>query len=175
MSDEEWKSRPTVVEQGIKEMKIKGEISSDEEVYDTIRVACLGDGESSVSSTGNNSPVRTNTSTTQSPKKKVHNHPTSPTPIYKENEEIRGSETLVKMEPGQPPKLARVSTQKVMVRSPQLFHDYEDKTQEAKSVFEVITQCSYSAKYLGATEHAMDCDCAEEWGKTNNSLKMRIL
>ena len=168
------------MEQGIKEMKIKGEVSSDEEVYDTIRVAgpvCLGDGESSASSTGNNSPVRTNTSSTQSPKKKEQNHPTSPPLKNEEHEEIQGSEIVVKMEPGQPPKLARVSTQKVMVRSPQLFHDYEDKTQEAKSVFEVITQCSYSAKYLGATEHAMDCDCAEEWGKTNDSLslKMRIL
>ena len=169
MSDEEQENKPKVVERGIREMKIKGEESSDEEVYGTIRVANLGDDESV--GTESNSPVKMDTSTSQSPKetKQIDLH--SPSSSKEEHEESRGGEIVVKMEPGQQPKLARVSSQKVMARSPQLFFDYEDKTQEAKGVFEVITECTYSVKYLGATEHAMDCDCAEEWGKINDSLK----
>ena len=171
MSDEEQDGRPKIVEQRIKEMKIKGEESSDEEAYGTIRVATPR-GDESVG-TASNSPVKMDTSTTQSPREKRRNglHSSSSSSCKEEHEETVGGEIIVKMEPGQQPKLARVSTQKVVARSPQLFHHYEDKTQEAKGVFEVITECSYSVKYLGATEHAMDCDCAEEWGKLNDSLK----
>lgn len=80
-------------------------------------------------------------------------------------EKIVGGEVIVKMEPGQPPKLARSSSHKIPSRPAQLFSDYESKTEEAKGVFEVIPTCTYSFKYMGATEHGMDCDCSEEWGK----------
>ena len=80
-------------------------------------------------------------------------------------EEIVGGEVTVKMEPGQPPKLARSSSQKIPSRPVQIFSDHESKTEESKGVFEVIAACVYSNKYMGATEHGMDCDCAEEWGK----------
>ncbi|BDD61998.1 histone methyltransferase set2 [Monascus purpureus] len=77
-------------------------------------------------------------------------------------EKIRGDVT-VKLEPGQPPKLARSSSQKVVARPPQLFLDLPDSTEEARSSFETLEVCTYANKYMGYTEHAMECDCAEEW------------
>lgn len=86
------------------------------------------------------------------------------------SEEIVGGEVIVKMEPGQPPKLARSSLHKIPSRPAQLYHDYPSKTEEAKGVFEVIPTCTYSSKYMGATEHGMDCDCSEEWGKAHSTF-----
>lgn len=81
------------------------------------------------------------------------------------SEEIVGGEVMVKMEPGQPPKLARSSSQKIPSRPVQIFSDHASKTEESRGVFEVIPACVYSNKHMGATEHGMDCDCSEEWGK----------
>lgn len=81
-------------------------------------------------------------------------------------EEIVGGEITVKQEPGQPPKLSRSISQKIVARPPPVFDDYEDKIKEARESFEVIPECSYSSKYIGSSEHdSMDCDCAEEWGR----------
>lgn len=99
---------------------------------------------------------------TQSPVKTSHS-PHSPD-IYK-GEEMVGGKVTLKMEPGQPPKLARSSSQKITSRPLQLFTDYDNKTEEAKAVFETIPTCVYSSRFMGATEHGMDCDCSEEWGK----------
>ena len=168
MSDEEQERKPDFVEAGIKEMKLKTEDSSDEEAYGTIRVAAFED--ESVSKDDSSSPMHLDTkSTTQSPRK-ASSGLRSPTSAKEEYEEVVGGEITVKLEPGQPPKLARSATQKVIARSAPLFHDYPDKTEEATKAFQVITECIYSVKYLGSTEHAMDCDCAEEWGKMNRHL-----
>ncbi|KAK7711727.1 histone methyltransferase set2 [Botryosphaeria dothidea] len=80
-----------------------------------------------------------------------------------ELEEILGGDITVKMEPGKGPKLARSTSQKVISRPPPLFMDAEDKTEEAKGTFDVIESCTYGNKYMGSTEHALECDCAEEW------------
>lgn len=90
----------------------------------------------------------------------------SPAP-KSEDEETVGGEVTLKLEPGKPPKLARSTSHKVERRAPQLFDDYEDKTNEAKSTFSILTECTYANKYLGTTEHALECDCVEEWGKYN--------
>ena len=101
-------------------------------------------------------------SSTQSPTKASRSPDGSHASI---SEEIVGGEVMVKMEPGQPPKLARSSSQKIPSRPVQIFCDHESKTEESKRVFEVISACVYSNKHMGATEHGMDCDCSEEWGK----------
>ena len=88
------------------------------------------------------------------------------------SEEIIGGEVIVKMEPGQPPKLARSSSRRIPSRPAQLYHGYPSKTEEAKGVFEVIPACTYSSKYMGATEHGMDCDCSEEWGKAQSTYSL---
>lgn len=77
-----------------------------------------------------------------------------------------GGGIVVKLEPGEPPKLTRSSSQKVVPRPPQLFSDLPDYTKEAQKTFEIIENCQYANKYMGYTEHAMECDCAEEWGET---------
>lgn len=46
-----------------------------------------------------------------------------------------------------------------------LFDEMPDSTMEARSTFSLMETCTYANKYLGYTEHAMECDCAEEWGK----------
>ncbi|EKG19683.1 WW/Rsp5/WWP [Macrophomina phaseolina MS6] len=80
-----------------------------------------------------------------------------------EREEILGGDITVKMEPGKGPKLARSTSQKVVSRPPTLYLDAEDKTEESKGTFDVIENCTYGNKYMGSTEHALECDCAEEW------------
>jgi histone-lysine N-methyltransferase SETD2 len=101
----------------------------------------------------------------------IKSRTSSLTPIKSENgdstakEEKVGGDITVKMEPGQPPKLSRSSSQKVVAQPPQLFLHLPDSTAEAQSTFEVMETCTYANKYMGYTEHAMECDCAEEWGK----------
>lgn len=80
-------------------------------------------------------------------------------------EEKVGGDIIVKLEPGQPPKLTRSSSQKVVPRPPQLFAHLPDSTAEAQATFDLMDACTYANKYMGYTEHAMECDCAEEWGK----------
>ena len=90
----------------------------------------------------------------------------SPCTDSERHEEIIGGNITLKQDPGQPPKLSRSTFQKIVTSSPRLYDDEEDKTKEAKGTFQVISECSYSSKYIGSTEHdSMDCDCAEEWGK----------
>ncbi|KAL9125448.1 MAG: hypothetical protein Q9217_005346 [Psora testacea] len=107
-------------------------------------------------------------SASQSPAKKDPS--TQPaTPSLEKHMELVGGEVTVKMEPGQPPKLARSSSQKILTGPPRLFHESADKLEEAQGDFEIIPSCIYSNKYIGSTEHgSMDCDCLEEWDAYNN-------
>ncbi|KAJ6171689.1 hypothetical protein N7470_000756 [Penicillium chermesinum] len=84
-------------------------------------------------------------------------------PPKNEPEEKIGGNIVIKQEPGQPPKIARSASQKVVPRPPQLFAHLPDSTKEALATFEQITECIYANKNMGYTEHAMDCDCDEEW------------
>jgi [histone H3]-lysine36 N-trimethyltransferase len=83
----------------------------------------------------------------------------------KDSKDKVGGGNLRKMEAGQPPKLARSSSSKVVSRVAPLFAHLPDATMDAKSSFSVLESCTYSNKFLGYTEHAMECDCSEEWGK----------
>lgn len=86
-------------------------------------------------------------------------------------QETVGADIVVKQEPGQPPKLARGFSQKVVVpQSRQLFTHLPDSTDHALDTFERIEACWYANKNMGYTEHAMECDCAEEWGKSSELL-----
>ena len=160
--------KPALVEEGLKEMKIKNGDSSDEEVQDTIVVEAVKHELVVQSGTSNaigakpatQLPKR-NASGTQSPVKAEDGH-----------REVVAGEITVKLEPGQPPKLARTPSKNIVARCAPIFDTYEDKTEEATGVFQLLTECTYSAKYLGSTEHAMECDCAEEWGKKDPVIYM---
>ena len=91
----------------------------------------------------------------------------SPSTGSEKHEEVVGGDVTVKLEPGQPPKLARSSSQMILSKPAPLFHHHPSKTEESKNTFQVLEQCSYTSKYIGSTEHgSMDCDCTEEWGKS---------
>ena len=161
--DDEQSKKPEVVEEGIKSMKLKNGDASDEEGHGTIRVGEIK--KEASTSNGTISPRKADTrSATQSPVKSLAASQ-SPDMAKSEDEETVGGDVTVKMEPGQPLKLARTSSQKIVPRAAPLFNEYPDKTEEAKDTFQVIPACIYSNKYIGSTEHAMECDCAEEWGK----------
>ena len=116
----------------------------------------------SASASGHNTPHSAKRES-RSPVKSNHK---SGSPFIKgDGEEMVGGEVTLKLEPGKPPKLSRSTSHKVEKRPPPLFFDHEDRTSEATSTFSVLDHCSYANKYLGTTEHALECDCAEEWGK----------
>ncbi|KAK9795742.1 hypothetical protein SCARD494_04713 [Seiridium cardinale] len=61
-------------------------------------------------------------------------------------------------------KLSRKASQKMVPRPSALFGDSPDVTDEACGHFQLIPDCLYGSKSLGASEHdTLDCDCAEEW------------
>ncbi|KAF2205426.1 hypothetical protein GQ43DRAFT_446049 [Delitschia confertaspora ATCC 74209] len=113
-------------------------------------------------------PQSASRSTTQSPSKQQS--PNESPSEKGEQEEVVGGDITLKMEPGKAPKLSRTASQKVAARPPPLFLDLPDATAEASRTFQVLPECSYGAKHMGTTEHALECDCAEEWDvatKTN--------
>lgn len=85
------------------------------------------------------------------------------------HEEVLGGEITLKMEPGKAPKLSRTASHKIVSRPPPLYLDLPDSTAEAKETFEVLPECHYANKNIGTTEHALECDCSEEWGKPPNT------
>ena len=123
-----------------------------------------GDIKEEMSTSGTNTPKSfTRKSSSSSPVKSLKSTP-SPDMDAEKKEEIVGGEITVKLEPGKPPKLSRSSSQKITSRPAPLFDEYPDHTDEAKSAFQVIPECIYSNKFIGSTEHGMECDCADEWG-----------
>ena len=113
------------------------------------------------------SPSRTKTNSRSQSPKRQQSSSHSPVPVKEEHTEFIRGQVTVKAELAQAPKLSRSSSQKVTSRAPPMFKHLEDRTSEAKSRFQVINECTYASKYLGYTEHAMECDCAEEWGKSS--------
>ena len=86
--------------------------------------------------------------------------------VKKQPDELNGHATP-KMEPEEdlkPLKAQRSSKSQIVPRVAALFDHLPDATAEATSTFTVMECCTYSNKYLGYTEHAMECDCSEEWG-----------
>lgn len=155
---------PTGVADELREARIKSEDLEEEALRPT-------KGEDEVkkefSENGNLPTSATDASLDNwSPRKNGLQDMSSPEPI-KEPVEVVGGDVTVKQEPGQPLKLARSSTQKVPMRSAQLYDHLPDATAEATKAFQLMTSCSYTPKYLGDTEHAMECDCAEEWGESD--------
>lgn len=71
-----------------------------------------------------------------------------------------------KMESISPVKENRSASRKGIPRVAPLFDHLPDATPEATSAYLPLELCTYANKYLGYTEHAMECDCAEEWGKS---------
>lgn len=155
------------VQEDIKDMKIKSGNSSDHDIEDTIEAGKSIKKE--LRASRSSSQIKGEpTSRSRSPVRRSES-----TPPYDEaadedgdDTEVVGGNVILKDEPGQPLKVERQPTKKQDKKPPALFDHYEDATEEAKSTFELLEACTYTAKWLGASgESAMDCDCAEEWGK----------
>ena len=165
MDDNEQTQVPPIVQGGLKKMHMKKEIFPGEMgmmIVESFKEENTNSPRPSPTKSSTHSPI---------PSEKPLQSPD----IMKEGHgESLGGEVVVKMESGNPPKLARSSSQRTTARSPPLFHSYEDKTEESKDHFQIIPACVYSSKYIGSTEHAMECDCTEEWGKTVELLVFTI-
>lgn len=97
--------------------------------------------------------------------------------MKKQSDEMNGHDTP-KMEPEEdvkPLKASRSTKSQVVPRVAPLFDHLPDATTEATSSFALMESCTYSNKYLGYTEHAMECDCSEEWGRCYLSVQMNSL
>lgn len=161
MDDNKQSQAPPIVQGAMKEMNMKKGISPSQvgmTIVELFKENTISPRPTAAKSS-NQSPI--------SSEKPLQ----SPNAIKEGHEESLGGEVLVKMESGLPLKLARSSSQKTIARSPPLFHSYEDKTVESKDHFQLIPACVYSSKYIGCTEHAMECDCTEEWGKRLPALR----
>ena len=149
------------IETGVKDIRLENEGIAKER--GSIRSEDLKQGSPETSSS---SPRDINMkSTSQSPLKNGHTSGAS-TPGDENREQVVGGDITLKMEPGEPPKLSRSTSQKIVARSPASFNDHPDKTEESRKHFEMLPACTYANKYIGASQHQyMDCECAEEWGK----------
>ncbi|KAI5367715.1 putative WW domain, SET domain, Post-SET domain, AWS domain, Set2 Rpb1 interacting [Septoria linicola] len=147
------------LESEVREMHLKEE--EDDLDMDTIPVSAGAAKEvTSGTTSGNGTPPGVQRQSRSPVKQKFDAE--SPA-IKSDDEETVGGDVTLKMEPGKPPKLLRTTSHKIEKRSPRLFFDHEDSTDESKGTFEVLPQCTYANKHLGTTEHALECDCAEEW------------
>lgn len=154
------------IESDVKDMHIKEEVGDLQMDMDNSEGGAAlkqeRSGSQRLSRNGTSTPQATGGSTRSSAR--PQSAAESPAESVDEEETV-GGDIVLKQEPGKAPKLTRSTSHKVEKKPPPLFLDYEDKTGEATSTFEVIPQCTYANKYLGTTESALECDCAEEWGK----------
>lgn len=98
----------------------------------------------------------------------VHSRASSTSSIAKKphaTEEEEEKKVDVKPEPTPAAKPNRSAGRKAVPRVAPLFDHLPDATDEATGTFTVLDACTYANRYLGYTEHAMECDCPEEWGK----------
>ncbi|PGG95870.1 hypothetical protein AJ79_09829 [Helicocarpus griseus UAMH5409] len=152
--------QPEAVADAVTAMKIKRDNSPDSTPIDNIAATDSADDHANGTvSVKKASPAK---SSSRSKSQSETSSPTEKSEDELPEEKVAGSIT-VKLEPGQPPKLARTSSQKVVPRAAPLFNHLPDSTEEATSTFQLMDSCTYASKYMGYTEHAMECDCTEEW------------
>lgn len=156
-------SKREPLESEVQDLHLKEEDSDTE--MDNITVAVKAETPASAGASSANTPtLPSNKRPPRSPIKMPQSAIQSPT-VKSDLEQIIGGDVTIKQEPGKPPKLSRTTSRKVERRPPPLLSHWEDKTAEATSSFDVLTECIYSNKHLGSTDPALECDCAEEWGK----------
>ncbi|CAL3964542.1 unnamed protein product [Diplocarpon coronariae] len=158
------------VDAALGEMKIE-EGDAQAEGQDTIMVNGYTEEETKSSyltrSSSPTSPVKISPS--QSPPYQKEESASHTPKSQNEVEEIIGGDITVTVELGKGPKLLRKSSQKVVARPPALFNDLPDATAKACEVFQVIKDCIYGSKHMGASDHdALDCECPEEWSNGDN-------
>lgn len=163
MSSHDHREKSSVLADNVKDLKIESGNVALHKLSTKQADLKIEDTTSASSSTSSPTKVSRKSTTTTMPLKQS-NTPHSPA-VKSENEEVVGGDIMVKLEAGQPPKLSRAASRKIIARPPTLYSDFPDATAEAVASFGQISQCTYANKYLGSTDHALECDCTEEWGE----------
>jgi histone-lysine N-methyltransferase SETD2 len=153
--------------------EVRREGSADGDLADTTRLAAIKDEHSpNVQNSPSLASVRPKSSRSDSISTSASNHASGldddVVTAKKEPQEANGHTSPIKQEPkgpAKPAKSSRSAAGKLPPRIAPLFDDLPDATKEATSTFTVIDACTYQNKYLGFSDHALDCDCSEEWGK----------
>lgn len=149
-------------------VEVKRETSTDNDLaaeMSSTRVSAVKDEPLSRSTTPLSTTAKVKTQQSSSAATPRLNSETTDIAIRAENAPTNGHDSAG-MEPVQSKKSVRRS-KKPPARVAPLFNDLPDATEEANSGYQVIESCIYQNKYLGYTEHAMDCDCTEEWGESS--------
>lgn len=90
-------------------------------------------------------------------------------PARSQDEAKSRSESVGTPTSQKPPRLSRKTSQQPQ-RQPFLYGDLPDVTEESCTSFQVIPDCLYGSKHLGATDvDTLDCDCNQEWRKQLSS------
>lgn len=171
MTEDKRSRRPKILEAGVQELRLENGDKDTER--GRLRTGLI---KEEFTSSNKSSPRDIPLNSASHSPVKTDIQVKSPYVGSEKHEEVVGGDVTLKFEPGQPPKLARSTSHKIISKPAAMFHDYPSKTEESKSTFQVLKECSYSSKYIGSTEHgSMDCDCAEEWGKAipHNSLLLQ--
>jgi hypothetical protein len=154
-------------------IKVKRESSEDgdrDDEFSSARGGLIKD-EPVASATNSPSllPQKVKTGRSSSPST-VKSRAASPSSVDQKESVQRPNETSAKLENLDPPvKPNRSASQKAIPRCAPLFDHLEDATMEAMRSFALLEACTYANRFLGYTEHAMECDCSEEWGKFKKS------
>ncbi|KAG8532073.1 uncharacterized protein KY384_003710 [Bacidia gigantensis] len=152
MSHNKLLRQSAVIESELVELKLENGLKSRERDRSRPKPKASSQSANTVMKSASHSPV----------KKETGSH--SSTPTEEKQEAVVGGDVTLKMEPGEPLKLARTASQKIKKRPPHLYNDAKDRTMEAQKHFDMLPECTYSNKSIGSTEHgSMDCDCEEEW------------
>jgi len=168
MADDTRDIRPEGVGHALEGMKI-------EEVASSVEIADSNDMHAQALDPASPSPSTSSRSASKSMAYTSQSNSQEPKLEREDEEETTEAEITVTGEAGKPPKLSRKPTQKFVARSPALFKDSADSTEEATEAFQVIRDCIYGSKYMGYSEHdALDCDCSEEWSKYSDCKALRI-
>ena len=152
----------------VEELAIKDESRADLDVKEELSESRISSVKDEVASSNSNSPTLSATRIKSSPSS------SESTPVPKmvtDSVKMESSQThvnghaSVKAEPPTPANETRSTSRKGVARVAPLFDHLPDATLEAQSAYQTLDACTYANKYLGFTEHAMECDCSEEWGK----------
>ena len=134
-----------------------------EDEIDSIRVAAIEDEPTSSASNSPRRPPANIKTSRSSSSSSIKSRATSDSSLDKKEADGAVDGPSLKMEPVHATKLSRSASQKATPRAAPLFDHLEDATTAARSSFLTMEACTYANKFLGYTEHAMECDCSEEW------------
>lgn len=148
-------------------IEVKRESSPKTDLTDDLNASRVTDGNDEGTKSGSSSPslsavkMKTSPSSSRATSKSrtSSDAPSVDTPL----DQINGH-VSPKMESITPIKENRSASRKGIPRVAPLFDHLPDMTLDATSTYAPLEACTYANKYLGYTEHAMECDCSEEWG-----------